>query len=71
MMYVSCGGGISNRRRNCNNPSPSNGGTRCFGDSVESRVNVFGSQKQDIQHRLRSTMPMLEDNRFYDDYMIR
>ena len=35
---VSCGGGISNRTRNCNNPSPSNGGTRCFGDSVESGV---------------------------------
>ena len=35
---VICGGGISNRTRNCNNPSPSNGGTRCFGDSVESRV---------------------------------
>jgi len=35
---VSCGGGISTRSRDCINPVPSNGGTRCFGDSVESHV---------------------------------
>ena len=34
----SCGGGISTRSRDCINPSPSNGGSLCFGDSVESRV---------------------------------
>ena len=35
---VSGGGCISTRSRDCINPAPSNGGSLCFGDSVESRV---------------------------------
>jgi thrombospondin motif-containing protein 14 len=35
---VTCGGGISTKSRHCINPAPSGGGTRCVGDSVESRV---------------------------------
>ena len=32
---VNCGGGITRRIRNCNNPKPANGGDDCEGPAVE------------------------------------
>ena len=32
---VTCGGGIYKRSRECNNPSPENGGKDCIGDNSE------------------------------------
>ena len=35
---VTCGVGLHNRRRTCDNPVPSFGGDHCFGDTTEYEV---------------------------------
>ena len=32
---VTCGGGVRNRTRNCDNPPPDDNGDACVGDSLE------------------------------------